>query len=105
MDGIGRNAGPRCAGERTQRAAVVLTKLPEAEPDMPKMYRHGGFSLFTLGVRQHTSGLKSKHPSAPPSFSVRAVFREMVFARARHKFAAILPYGKNFNAVRADSSR
>ena len=85
MDGIGRNAGPRCAGERTQRAAAVLTKLPEAEPDMPKMYRHGGFSLF-LSL-------------------VRAVFSEMVFARARHKFAAIPPYGKNFNAVRAESSR
>ena len=84
---------PRLHGQR---------KLPEA--DMPKMHRHGGFSL-TLGVHQHTCGLKSKNPSAAPSFSVRAVFSEMVFARARHPLAAILPYSKNFHIVRAESSR
>ena len=105
MDGIGRNAGPRCAGERTQRAAVVLTKLPEVEPDMPKMHRHGGFSLFyPWCASAHLRPEKQTSIRAAILFGARS-FQRDGFRAGKVSIFAILPYGNNCNAIRAESSR
>lgn len=37
-------------------------------------------------------------------FRCEAVFSKKVFVRARHTISAILPYGKNFNAVYAQKT-
>ena len=77
----------------------------EIKPICLKCAAAASFYFFTLGVSQHTKGKKVRVYSCRKHFRCVAVFSEKVFMRARHKFVFILPYGKNFNAVRAERSR
>ena len=79
--------------------------LPEAEPDMPKMYRRGGFSLFyPWCAPAHLRPKKQKSIRGAILFGARS-FQRDGFRAGKVSIFAILPYGNNCNAIRAESSR
>ena len=80
-------------------------KVRRAEHNMPKNSYYGVFSLFTVVGRQHDCRLKSKNPSVLSAFSVQSSLKREDFCPTRYKIAAILPYGKIFNAVQAKICR
>ena len=63
------------------------------------------FHFFTVVGRQHDCRLKSKNPSVLSAFSVQSSLKREDFCPTRYKIAAILPYGKIFNAVQAKICR